>query len=122
MGIIAQCLVKQRLFERLVMYVCTVCSKFIIMIMIISHFSNSSPSPFLFFFQAQAQEMMWEKDILRRAEDEDISELDLSVLMDRSHQAKSVAECYRPVRELVDDEIIKKYLPDVWVALIKVRH
>ncbi len=64
--------------------------------------------------------MMWEKDILSRAEGEDISEVDLSMLMDRSHKAKSVAECYRPVRELVDDDTIKKYLPDVWVALVKV--
>ena len=45
---------------------------------------------------------------------------DLMTLLDYSHKTKSVAECYRPVRELTDDDIIKDYLPDAWTSLIKV--
>ena len=41
-------------------------------------------------------------------------------LIDYSHLTKSVAECYRPVKELVDDENIKEYLPECWVTLVKV--
>lgn len=80
------------------------------------------PSPLIFlasFLQAQAQEMVWEKELLGGVKDKE-EESDLMFLMDRSHLTKSVAGCYGPVRELVDDETIKEYLPDVWVSLIKV--
>ena len=65
--------------------------------------------------QAQAQEMVWEKQILEGLVEEDIVNM-----LDYSHKTKSVAECYRPVRELTDDDLIKDYLPDTWIALIKV--
>ena len=60
--------------------------------------------------------MVWEKELLGNEKEKD----DLMSLMDHSHRAKSVAECFQPVRELVDDEIIRNYLPDVWVAMIRV--
>ena len=45
---------------------------------------------------------------------------DLSSLIDYAHRTKSVAECYKPVRELVDEDMLKEYLPGCWVTLIKV--
>ena len=47
---------------------------------------------------------------------------DLSSLIDYSHRTKSVAECYKPVRELIDEDTLKDYLPGCWVTLIKVSH
>lgn len=62
--------------------------------------------------------MVWEKVVLGGLS-QDTS--DLPTLLDYSHKTKSVAECYRPVRELTDDDIVKDYLPDAWTSLIKVR-
>ena len=45
---------------------------------------------------------------------------DLSSLIDYAHRTKSVAECYKPVRELVDEDTLKEYLPGCWITLIKV--
>ena len=45
---------------------------------------------------------------------------DLSSLIDYAHRTKSVAECYKPVRELIDEDTLKEYLPGCWVTLIKV--
>lgn len=59
--------------------------------------------------------MVWEKELLAGLEEEEIGNL-----LDYSHKTKSVAECYRPVRELTDDDLIRDYLPDTWIALIKV--
>ena len=67
--------------------------------------------------QAQAQEMVWEKELL-----EGLKEKELVNLLDYSHKTKCVAECYRPVRDLTEDNYIKDYLPDTWIALIKVRY
>ena len=47
---------------------------------------------------------------------------DLSSLIDYSHKTKSVAECYKPVRELIDEDTLKEYLPGCWITLIKVSH
>ena len=47
---------------------------------------------------------------------------DLSSLIDYSHKTKSVAECYKPVRELIDEDTLKDYLPGCWITLIKVNH
>ena len=46
---------------------------------------------------------------------------DLSSLIDYAHRTKSVAECYKPVRELIDEDMLKEYLPGCWITLIKVR-
>ncbi len=59
--------------------------------------------------------MVWEKEILKGLNEDDITDF-----IDYAHKTKSVAECYRPVRELVDVDVIKEYLPGVWVSLIKV--
>ncbi len=61
--------------------------------------------------------MVWEKEVLAGLKGEGLVDL-----LDYSHKAKSVAECYKPVRDLIDDDTIKDYLPDVWVSLIKVGH
>ena len=45
---------------------------------------------------------------------------DMSSLIDYAHRTKSVAECYKPVRELIDEDTLKDYLPGCWVTLIKV--
>lgn len=65
--------------------------------------------------RAQAHEMQWEKQSLAGLEE------DLPSLMDHAHRTKSVAECYRPVRELLDDKTMREYLPDCWTALIKIK-
>ena len=62
--------------------------------------------------------MVWEKVVLGGLSRDPT---DLPTLLDYSHKTKSVAECYRPVRELTDDDIVKDYLPDAWTSLIKVR-
>lgn len=62
--------------------------------------------------------MVWEKEVLEGLKEDDA---DLLTLLDYSHKTKSVAECYRPVRELTDDDIVKEYFPDAWISLIKVR-
>ena len=59
--------------------------------------------------------MVWEKEVMKGLKEEGLVDL-----LDHSHKTKSVAECYKPVRDLIDDDAIKDYLPDVWVALIKV--
>lgn len=66
--------------------------------------------------RAQAQEMVWEKDVLAGLEEEGLVNL-----LDCSHKSKSVAECFRPIRDLTDEEHIKEYLPDTWIALIKIK-
>ena len=45
---------------------------------------------------------------------------DMSSLIDYAHRTKSVAECYKPVRELIDEDTLKEYLPGCWITLIKV--
>lgn len=60
--------------------------------------------------------MVWEKDVLAGLEEEGLVNL-----LDCSHKSKSVAECFRPIRDLTDEEHIKEYLPDTWIALIKVQ-
>jgi hypothetical protein len=60
--------------------------------------------------------MLWEKDQLAGLKEEGLVNL-----LDYSHKTKSVAECYRPIREKAEEEHIKDYLPGTWVALIKVR-
>ena len=45
---------------------------------------------------------------------------DMSSLIDYAHRTKSVAECYKPVRELIDEDTLKDYLPGCWITLIKV--
>ena len=45
---------------------------------------------------------------------------DLSSLIDYAHRTKSIAECYKPVRELIDEDTLKEYLPGCWITLIKV--
>ena len=60
--------------------------------------------------------MLWEKDEMAGLKEEGIVNL-----LDYSHKTKSVAERYRPIRELTEEEHIKEYLPDTWIALIKVR-
>ena len=47
---------------------------------------------------------------------------DMSSLIDYAHRTKSVAECYKPVRELIDEDTLKEYLPGCWITLIKVNH
>ena len=59
--------------------------------------------------------MVWEKEELQGLKEEGLNNF-----IDYSHKTKSVAECYRPIRELMDDDIIKDYIPDVWISLIKV--
>jgi len=65
--------------------------------------------------RAQAQELVWEKQQLAGLKD------DIMAVIDYAHKTKSVAECYRPVRELLDEDAVKEYLPDCWMTLIKVK-
>ena len=60
--------------------------------------------------------MVWEKEVMAGLNEG----AGLVNLLDYSHKTKSVAECYKPVRDLLDDDTIKDYLPDVWISLIKV--
>ena len=71
---------------------------------------------FLSYMQAQAQELLWEKTVMEGLKK------DLSSLIDYAHRTKSVAECYKPVRELIDEDTLKEYLPGCWITLIKVSH
>ena len=69
-----------------------------------------------YYLQAQAQELLWEKTVMEGLKK------DLSSLIDYAHRTKSVAECYKPVRELIDEDTLKEYLPGCWITLIKVSH
>ena len=60
--------------------------------------------------------MVWEKEVLEGLKEDG----GLVSLLDYSHKTKTVAECFRPVRDLTDDDSIKEYLPDTWISLIKV--
>lgn len=68
----------------------------------------------MFVLQAQAQELLWEKTVMEGLKK------DLSSLIDYAHRTKTVAECYKPVRELIDEDTLKEYLPGCWITLIKV--
>ena len=94
--------------------------------------------------QAQAQEVLWEKEELIGLRDDDII-----ALIDYAHRTKSVsdiglvltgpaqrdyrlsntvfswpqvADCYHPIRELLEAEAVKEYLPDCWMSIIKASH
>jgi hypothetical protein len=61
-------------------------------------------------------ELQWEKMVL-----DGIDESDIKNLITYSQKVKLVSECYRPLRELVEELPLKEYIPPVWSALIKIR-
>ena len=67
--------------------------------------------------QAQVHDLRWERQCL-----EGLSESTVSELIDLSHRTRAVAECYRCLKEEVEKEAMKQYLPGCWCTLVKVSH
>jgi hypothetical protein len=65
--------------------------------------------------RAQAQEVKWEIEQLQ------VRRRELSAIIDAAHKTKSVAECYTPLKEVVDGDTMKGYLPECWISCIKVK-
>ncbi|CAI8016224.1 Rhophilin-2 [Geodia barretti] len=65
--------------------------------------------------RAQAQEVRWEREQL------EMKRTEPSTIIDAAHKTKSVAECYSPLKELVEDNSMKGYLPECWISYVKVK-
>lgn len=66
--------------------------------------------------RAQIVELQWDKEVM------DGLDIKQTVnLVDYAQKNKSIAECYKPIRDLVDDSSLKDYLPSCWSALIKIK-
>lgn len=81
--------------------------------------------------KAQAVELQWDVLVL-----EGLNETNIQTLVEYSQRTKTVkqllmiflllyclqiSECYRPLRELVEEPPFKDYIPPAWSAIIKIK-
>ncbi|XP_019850691.1 PREDICTED: rhophilin-2-like isoform X2 [Amphimedon queenslandica] len=80
---------------------------------------DMTPQVLSFFsdlMRAQAVELQWDLLVL-----EGLKETDIQSLVEYSQRTKTIAECFRPLRELVEEPPFKEYIPPAWAAIVKIK-